>query len=47
MRPGKRKKLDKANNLIKAMIDKVEKRQRTSAPRWSPTFRVVKLGLSI
>ena len=38
MRPGKRKKLDKANNPIDALIDKVEKRKRASAPRRRPRF---------
>lgn len=38
MRPGRRKKLDKANNPIDALIDKVEKRKGASAPRWSPRF---------
>ena len=42
MRPGKRKKLDKANNPIDALIDKVEKCKASIRAKVEHPFRVVK-----
>ena len=42
MRPGKRKKLDKAGNLIDALIEKVEKLKASIRAKVEHPFRVVK-----
>ena len=42
MRPGKRKKLDKENNPIDALIDKVEKLKASIRAKVEHPFRVVK-----
>ena len=42
MRPGKRKKLDKANNPIDALVDKVEKLKAGIRAKVEHPFRVIK-----
>ena len=42
MRPGKRKKLDKAGNPIEALIDKVEKLKASIRAKVEHPFRVLK-----
>ncbi|MDB5744673.1 MAG: transposase, family protein, partial [Polaromonas sp.] len=43
MRPGKRKKLDKASNPVDALMDKVEKVKASMRAKVEHPFRVVKL----
>ena len=42
MRPGKRKKLDKAGNPVDALIDKVEKLKASVRAKVEHPFRVIK-----
>ncbi|MBC7437457.1 MAG: transposase, partial [Bdellovibrionales bacterium] len=42
MRPGKRKKLDKANNPIDALMDKIEKCKASIRAKVEHPFRVLK-----
>ena len=42
MRPGKRRELDKANNPIDALIDKVEKLKARIRAKVEHPFRVIK-----